>query len=201
VALSASVGRALLVHAYGGIGGLCWRHPLIVADESPWVPHPCQRKRAFASIGRHRARREGAALLLATNLENSLRIAIERKLGLAEKHRTMLFEEEASPLRDFAARTRMGYALGLFGEETKKSLDIIRLIRNAFAHAPSPVRFSTPEIEEACALLKVPARVGAADDQKDTNATGRERFRLVCERIGTALRDLPKESTTHRGNR
>ena len=33
----------------------------------------------------------GAAILLATNLENSLRIAIERKLAIDVKHRTMLF--------------------------------------------------------------------------------------------------------------
>ena len=133
----------------------------------------------------------GVAILLATNLENSLRIAIERKLAIDAKHRTMLFEEEASPLRDFSAKIRMGYAVGLFGEETKNNLDIIRIMRNVFAHAQSPVQFSTVEIEDACGLLKVPARVGAADDQNVTNTTGRERFRLVCERTGAALRYVP----------
>jgi topoisomerase IA-like protein len=90
-----------------------------------------------------------------------------------------------------SAKIRMGYAVGLFGEETKNNVDIIRIMRNVFAHAPSPVKFSTVEIEDACALLKVPARVGAADDQKVTNTTGRERFRLVCERTGAALRYVP----------
>ncbi len=138
----------------------------------------------------------GAALLLATNLENSLRIAIEGKLAIAEKHRAMLFEEEASPLRDFAAKIRMGYAVGLFGEQTKKNLDIIRVIRNVFAHAPSPVRFSTIEIRNACALLKVPAPVGTPDKQNHTSTTDRERFRLVCERTGSALRYVPQKPTT-----
>jgi hypothetical protein len=128
----------------------------------------------------------GAAILLATNLENSLQIALERKSATAKNHRT----------RDFAAKIRAGYETGLFGEETKTTLDIIRVMRNVFAHAPSPVRFSTVEIETACALLKVPARVGAVDDQKDTTATGRERFRLACERIGAALRYVPPKSTT-----
>ena len=123
----------------------------------------------------------GAAILLATNLENSLQLAIERKLPTAEKHRTA----------SFAAKIHRGYTLGLFGEETKNNLDIIRMMRNVFAHAPSPVRFSTVEIENACALLKVPARVGAADDQNVSNTTGRERFRLVCERTGAALRYVP----------
>jgi hypothetical protein len=84
----------------------------------------------------------GAALLLATNVENSLRIVIERKLTIAEKHRTMLFEDETSPLRDFSAKIRMGYALGLFDEETKKSLDIVRLIRNAFARTQPSALFN-----------------------------------------------------------
>ena len=37
---------------------------------------------------------------------------------------------------------------------------------------------------------------GAANDQKGTNTTGRERFRLVCERTGKALRYVPQKSTT-----
>ena len=129
----------------------------------------------------------GTAILLATNLENSLQIAIERKSGTARKHRTASFD----------AKIRRAYAMGLFGEGTKKNLDIIRVIRNAFAHAPRPVRFSTVEIKDACALLEMPAPVvGAANDQKGTNTTGRERFRLVCERTGKALRYAPQKSTT-----
>jgi hypothetical protein len=99
--------------------------------------------------GRHRNDR-GAALLLAANLENSLQIAIERRLAIAETHRTILFVDEASPLRRFSAKIRMGYALGLFGDGLKSNLDLVRIIRNVFAHAASPVHFSTPEVMGAC---------------------------------------------------
>jgi hypothetical protein len=128
----------------------------------------------------------GAAILLTTKLENSLQIAIERKSGTTRRHRTASFD----------AKIHTAYAMGLFGEGTKKNLDIIRVIRNVFAHAPRPVRFSTVEIKDACALLEMPAPVGAANDQKGTNTTGRERFRLVCERTGKALRYVPQKSTT-----
>ena len=123
----------------------------------------------------------GAAILLAANLESSLQIAIERKEPTADRTAT------------FEAKIKKGHALGLFGEETKNNLDLIRWIRNAFAHSLSPVRFSTAEIESACALLKLPAPVGKADDQGD--ATGRQRFRLACERTGTALRYVPGKAT------
>jgi hypothetical protein len=58
--------------------------------------------------------------------------------------------------------------------------------RNAFAHAPSPVRFSTPEIEEACALLKVPARVGAADVWDMPWVSSAKRQRKVWISLGCA---------------
>jgi hypothetical protein len=130
----------------------------------------------------------------AEEVDHNLRLQ-RLNVGLSRGQEKIVFVHSKA-LEKYASALRVA-----LGQETKESLVIIRLIRNAFAHAPSPVRFSTPEIEEACALLKVPARVGAADDQKDTNATGRERFRLVCERIGTALRYVPKESITHQVNR
>ncbi len=131
----------------------------------------------------------GAALLLVANLENSMRIAIEGKLSTAERHRAMLFDGEVSPFGTFSRKIRMGYALRLFGDETRSNLEIIRRIRNVFAHAPCPLHFSTVEVVNACALLKVPAPVGAAEDQKHANTTGRERFTLVCERTEVALRN------------
>jgi AAA domain len=130
----------------------------------------------------------------AEEVDHNLRLQ-RLNVGLSRGQEKIVFVHSKA-LEKYASALRVA-----LGQETKESLVIIRLIRNAFAHAPSPVRFSTPEIEEACALLKVPARVGAVDDQKDTNATGRERFRLVCERIGTALRYVPKESITHQVNR
>jgi hypothetical protein len=136
----------------------------------------------------------GAAVLLATTLENSLQFAIERKLNIAEVHRTRLFQDEGAPLRDFSAKIRMGHAIGLFGDETKDNLDFIRLIRNVFAHAPSPVNFSIHAISDACTLLKVPQPVDQADDQKAEAATGRERYQLVCERIRTALHNAHRQT-------
>jgi hypothetical protein len=141
--------------------------------------------------GRHRNDR-GAALLLAANLENSLQIAIERRLAIAETHRTILFVDEASPLRRFSAKIRMGYALGLFGDGLKSNLDLVRMIRNVFAHAASPVHFSTPEVMGACAYLTMLVSVEANKvNPADSKTVGQERFTLVCERMSAHLRFVP----------
>ncbi len=141
--------------------------------------------------GRHRNDR-GAALLLAANLENSLQIAIERRLAIAETHRTILFVDEASPLRRFSAKIRMGYALGLFGGGLKSNLDLVRMIRNVFAHAASPVHFSTPEVMGACAYLTMLVSVEANKvNPADSKTVGQERFTLVCKRMSAHLRFVP----------
>jgi hypothetical protein len=141
--------------------------------------------------GRHRNDR-GAALLLAANLENSLQIAIERRLAIAETYRTILFVDEASPLRRFSAKIRLGYALGLFGDGLKSNLDLVRMIRNVFAHALSPVHFSTPEVMGACAHLTMLVPVEASKvNPADPKTVGQERFTLVCERMSAHLRFVP----------
>lgn len=131
--------------------------------------------------GRHRTDR-GAAILMAANLEYHLQIAIERKLS--ENERDILFDDDTT----FAKKIQMGRNLGLFGPQTNQSLTIIRKIRNVFAHARVPVSFATPEINDACAILVLPAAPETSvKSENDEAITGRARYKLVCDRIGVGL--------------
>jgi hypothetical protein len=60
------------------------------------------------------------------------------------------------PLGSFANEILIGYALNIFGDETKANLDIIRAVRNAFAHAKIPIKFTTPQVKNACTHLRIP---------------------------------------------
>jgi hypothetical protein len=114
------------------------------------------------------------------------RLAIESAAHEAHNRAQEMTTATARSLRGLAAKVR---AILPWEHQIEEGL-----VRNAFAHSPSPVRFSTAEIESACALLKLPAPVGKkADDRGD--ATGRQRFRLACERTGTALRYVPGKAT------
>jgi hypothetical protein len=96
----------------------------------------------------------GAAILIATNLENVLESAIIRQLQLGSKRRDLFGLN--SPAGTFDFKVRIGHALRIFGDETRGNLDIIRSIRNTFAHAKIPIKFTEPAITKACALLIIP---------------------------------------------
>jgi hypothetical protein len=100
-----------------------------------------------------------AAVILAALLEDALRDAIlSRMVPLTEQKERQIFGPD-SPLGSLSAKIKVGFALGVYGPETRADLDTIRGIRNAFAHARRPIKFDTPEIAAECAKLRIPRRV------------------------------------------
>jgi len=53
------------------------------------------------------------------------------------------------PLSSFNAKIRMGFALNLYGEVTFHDLDLLRELRNLFAHGRLAVDFDTPAVKRA----------------------------------------------------
>ncbi len=130
----------------------------------------------------------GAAILMATNLENALQSAIERLLAVNAARRSELFGSETSPIGTFSNKIRVGHALRIFGSETRENLDIVRRIRNAFAHAKIPITFTAQPVLDACAFLVLPelrppvfSATSKPSHEVDLAITGRLRFTMVCE--------------------
>lgn len=99
-----------------------------------------------------------AAIMEATKLESELEDAIKSKMvSLNNTEHGEIFTGEGA-LATFGAKIKIAYALGVFGKRTRKDLDTIRAIRNAFAHCRKPLFFHTEEVAGACALLTVVAR-------------------------------------------
>ena len=92
------------------------------------------------------------AILLASQLERLLEHVLAHKLNIPEAKRAALFEPEG-PLPTFGGKVMLAYAIGLVDENTKREMNIIRQIRNAFAHTPNSINFSTPEIVAVCEPL------------------------------------------------
>jgi hypothetical protein len=100
-----------------------------------------------------------AALLAGVFLEQALADAITThfRSGLAPDELELVFSDEKSgPLATFAAKSRAAYALGIFGDLTRRDMRRIRNIRNAFAHPPRHIDFQTPEIKQECNSLEIP---------------------------------------------
>ncbi|WP_425417497.1 hypothetical protein [Oricola indica] len=99
-----------------------------------------------------------AAIIAATDLEDGLRDLLAAQMVALNKTETDEMFTGERLLGSFSAKTQMAYALGLIGKNTRRDLDIIRLIRNAFAHSRKVIFFDTPEISDACAQITLPER-------------------------------------------
>ncbi|GAB5506094.1 MAG: hypothetical protein Rhirs2KO_12570 [Rhizobiaceae bacterium] len=99
-----------------------------------------------------------AAIISSTHLEDNLRRLIRDKfVKLSDSEDNELFAGDRL-LGSFSAKIKFAHALGVIGPETKKDLDVIRHVRNVFAHARRPVKFDFIEIRNAVDHLTLPER-------------------------------------------
>lgn len=95
----------------------------------------------------------GAALLAVTNADMALTQVIYSVLRPDDSAKDRL-EQEGGPLQSFSQRITIGSVLGIYGSDTKHNLDLLRHIRNAFAHAHIPITFQTKEVADAISLFR-----------------------------------------------
>jgi hypothetical protein len=90
----------------------------------------------------------------------------------------------------------MGYAMRLFGHGTRKDLNIIRRMRNQFAHSRRPIEFVTPVVKTCCDELVYPTQpnvfvpfnyLNKVSDERLEDASDRThprtRFFISCHEI------------------
>ncbi|MBE8968698.1 hypothetical protein IQ277_21490 [Nostocales cyanobacterium LEGE 12452] len=95
----------------------------------------------------------GCALMASAYLDSELEKLIKAKLVNNENVAKELFTQNGS-LGSFSARINFAYLLGLISNTTKRNLNILRKIRNEFAHIASPLSFKTPDISSRCNELR-----------------------------------------------
>ena len=88
----------------------------------------------------------GCALFAASYLEESLGKLLERRLLMSDKVQDDLFGQNA-PLGSFSSKIKMAYYMGLISSKSRRDLNIIRQIRNEFAHNSSAISFETNKIK------------------------------------------------------
>jgi hypothetical protein len=102
------------------------------------------------------------AVLLASFVENALQAFLQLKLrpSYPVKEYRLLFGAMA-PIGTFSAKILLGYAFNWFGPDTYHDLNLIRELRNGFAHSRNSFPFETPEVAEVCKRLKAPDTGGS----------------------------------------
>jgi hypothetical protein len=89
---------------------------------------------------------------LEINLERLLLKAMRQDLN--SKDRRQLFEYEGA-VGTFSSKIIVAYALRLIGPMTRGDLDLIRFLRNEFAHSRIPFGFKTPEVQAVCDRFQI----------------------------------------------
>ena len=133
------------------------------------------------------------AILIAIQLEEALRRTLVEWLRPLKKPEYKDLFGPGQPLSSFSNRIRMCYAMGILGTQTRDELNVIREVRNAFAHSGKEITFDTPEVKNACAFLKsaswlrgVPPRTSRRG-KKLPGRDARDQYHAAAENIIFAL--------------
>ena len=101
-----------------------------------------------------------AAILGATLIDDLLKSALLSKFRHLTGDETDRLFGPDQPLGSFSAKIKLAYAMGVCDRKDAQNLEVIRAIRNAFAHNAKPMSFKAAEVYEVCLYLHLPERLG-----------------------------------------
>lgn len=91
---------------------------------------------------------EACALVAAAYLENQISELLEKFfVEQGTKAKDALFDFNG-PVGTFSSKIKMAYSLGLIPQEIQNALDLIRKLRNDFAHLHEPLDFESQSIRQ-----------------------------------------------------
>jgi hypothetical protein len=144
---------------------------------------------AEINLQSHRA----AAVLGGALVEDALQFAIKTHfVYLSRSDEDKLFDYQG-PLASFDAKIRVGYAIALYGPVVRNDLDVIRRIRNGFAHARKPITFDTSQVAKEMAKIRylalVPNEGSLMSDYiaGEPDATLRARYSVLARTLSHKL--------------
>jgi hypothetical protein len=115
-----------------------------------------------------------AAIMAASLVERALTDAIRSRLAdPGEEITRTWFEGVNAPFQTFSAKIVLGRALAIYGGEMETRLNLIRNVRNAFAHRPQTLDFAHPTLMEACLPL-------APEKHRDKEAPRKVIYARAC---------------------
>jgi hypothetical protein len=108
-------------------------------------------------------------LTWSIDIENTLRHAITTVLPKNDRSIIDRMTDRDGVLSTFSRKIDLGYALALYDTQLLKDLNIIRNIRNAFAHTLLPIDLNTTELATEITKLK--------------STTNRDKFKYPCHYV------------------
>ena len=122
----------------------------------------------------------GCALILTANLDDRL-MGLLKNFFVAEpaKRHDAMFKGSGC-LATFSSRIRICYSTGLLNDDERHDLDLIRRIRNDFAHDGNSIGFEAGTVRDRCNSLRTYQNEVAAHPQYDFSGyNSRNKFQLA----------------------
>jgi DNA-binding MltR family transcriptional regulator len=124
------------------------------------------------------------AIISSARAERALERTLIAHFPKLDAYTFEMLASRAGPLSSFFSKIHLAFALGLLDSKTRNNLEIIRKIRNVFAHAPKAVSFQTSLIVKECHKLTV---------SKPADTTS-QTFGLACvDAVNFLIDQLEKE--------
>jgi hypothetical protein len=128
------------------------------------------------------------AVLGYVMVEYELDQQLRRKLRKKDDDTWQELVDERGPLRTFATKIILGRALALYSEKVRYDLNIVRVIRNAFAHSKKLLDFNDvliiPELMKAHCL---PATFKKYLHREPAPALGKAAYIMICLSLSVTL--------------
>jgi DNA-binding MltR family transcriptional regulator len=139
-----------------------------------------------------------AAIFTGIELEEATRRALVSWVRLDNSDEYDGLFGAMGPLSTFSARIKTLFVLRLIGKDTRDDLDIIREIRNAFAHSGRELTFDTKEVKAACEHLRAVSwntKPGIKSAKGRHESEARFQYRVAAKHIILQLQliDPPQE--------
>jgi len=135
----------------------------------------------------------GAIMLAATMVDDALKERLASNFHAASRDDREKLFDYAGPAGTFSSRILLAKALGIIAPETRDTIDLIRHMRNACAHAQNALDFDSPAIRDAYALFVADSNPPASTHSR---LQCRDLFVMVCGVISSTVRggDLSETS-------
>lgn len=142
-----------------------------------------------------------AAIVLASWVERTLEQFVLAALPRNDERTGKKLLERDGPLGSFYAKIHLGFALGLYEEATRDNLDIVRAVRNAFAHSAVQITFETPQAAAEVDKLQLRTDIERPAELPTVMSEHRQKYAEACghfaivahlRSIGARVKILPQ---------
>jgi len=107
----------------------------------------------------------GSVLMAAAFIEDKLLQMLKDFMVKNKSIQKKIFEGNGA-LATFSSKIQMAYLLGLIPKNIFDDLNILKRLRNDFAHNAKPISFKTDYVKDRCNALQVVSKTAFRDDTK-----------------------------------